>query len=99
MHPSPALRLLVRRGRVIRRRPIILGAALMGRMRDDASGYLVWPSEEQPEFAFRPAAVEPAAWVRSTFERHGRGGRFARAHVWHALRSRALLVGEANDVW
>ncbi|MEA2124452.1 MAG: hypothetical protein QOI80_1234 [Solirubrobacteraceae bacterium] len=72
---------------------------MVGAMRPDQQGYLLWPSEEAPQFAFRPSAVGPALWLRETFEPRGRGGRFARPHVWQALRSRALVFGDASDVW
>jgi hypothetical protein len=97
--PSPALRLMADRGRLVQFRPLVLAGALLGR-----SGVVravsVWPDPAWPMIAADLADPGPSGWLRTTFEA-GDPPTGARARLrsrigpagWNALRARGLLLG------
>jgi hypothetical protein len=102
---SPVLRLICNCGRVIRRRPLAVAAAMMGRVAGRVVA--VWPDPERPLVAVDLRVPGPAAWVERTFFAAKGDGFRARPlgwlrraigeATWSALRARALLVGPPAD--
>jgi hypothetical protein len=89
---SPALRLLIDRGRATDRRPAAIAAALAAR----AAGlcaHTVWPTVRQPRFAADMGHPASAAWLRATFEPEAPERRFPDPATWSALRTRGLVSG------
>jgi hypothetical protein len=99
---SPALRLLAADGRLIRRRPAVLAAALAARLHA-LRGHAIWPAPAAPIFGVEPAVPKSASWLRETFEAGGAEcgiagfgsavrGLFGAA-TWTGLRAGGFLVG------
>lgn len=89
---SPAVRLLVDRGRTVGWRPGAVVAALVARgLRLRA--YAVWPSTRHPRIAADLGHPAAAAWLRTTFEADRRRPYPVGAATWSAIRARGLIVG------
>ena len=89
---SPGLRLIARDGRLVTQRTVVLAAALAARA--GVPGIVaIWPSADEPMLALSPREAGIMRWLDAAFPWLARSQRLVDPATWHALRSRAAILG------